>query len=105
MLRAMFRRHLVLLLLGLLPIPVLAQYPVKPVKLVVGFAPGGAADQVARAYQEPLARALGQPIVVENRAGAGCSIAAESAAERRAGGYTLLIERPSSGVGHARIAT
>ena len=51
-------------------------YPVRPIKLVVGFAPGGAADTVARAYGDHLSRALGQPIVIENRAGAGSSIAA-----------------------------
>src|SRR5436190_5417828 len=96
MLCAMLNRHLVLLLLGLLPTFAHAQYPNKPVKLVVGFAPGGAADQVARAYQEPLARALGQPIVVENRAGAGSSIAAEYAAKSAPDGYTLLIASPSS---------
>ena len=96
MLCAMLIRHAVLLLLGLLPTFTQAQYPNKPVKLVVGFAPGGAADQVARAYQEPLARALGQPIVVENRAGAGSSIAAEYAATSAPDGYTLLIASPSS---------
>jgi tripartite-type tricarboxylate transporter receptor subunit TctC len=71
-------------------------YPSRPLKLVVGFAPGGAADFVARAYQEPLGRALGQPVVVENRPGAGSSIAAEHAARSPADGYTLLIASPSS---------
>jgi tripartite-type tricarboxylate transporter receptor subunit TctC len=85
-----------LLALGLLPTLLHAQYPTKPVKLVVGFAPGGAADQVGRAYQEPLARALGQAIVVENRPGAGSSIAAEYAAKSPPDGYTMLIASPSS---------
>ena len=92
-------RLIVSMALGLLPTLLHAQYPQypnKPVKLVVGFAPGGAADQVARAYQDALSRALGQPIVVENRAGAGSSIAAEYAAKSAPDGYTLLIASPSS---------
>src|SRR5258706_7631815 len=72
-------------------------YPARPVKLVVGFAPGGAADFVSRAIAEPLSRALGQSIVVENRAGAGSSIAAEYVAKNSApDGYTILIASPSS---------
>ena len=71
-------------------------YPSKPIRLVVGFAPGGAADTVARALSEPLGRILGQPMVVENRPGAGSSIAAENIAKSAADGYSLLIASPSS---------
>ena len=71
-------------------------YPARSVRLVVGFAPGGAADFVARAIGEPLSRALGQSIVVENRAGAGSSIAADYVAKSAPDGYTMLIASPSS---------
>jgi tripartite-type tricarboxylate transporter receptor subunit TctC len=71
-------------------------YPSKPIRLVVGFPPGGAADFVARTLQEPLSRALGQPIVVDNRPGAGSSIAAEHVARGAPDGYTVLIASPSS---------
>jgi tripartite-type tricarboxylate transporter receptor subunit TctC len=77
--------------------PAFAQtYPNKPIKLVVGFAPGGAADYVARSISEPLARALGQAIVIENKAGAGSSIAANSVAKSAPDGYTILLASPSS---------
>jgi len=71
-------------------------YPSKPIKLLVGFAPGGAADYVARVISEPLAKALGQSIIVENRAGAGSSIAADLAAKAAPDGYTLLLASPSA---------
>lgn len=71
-------------------------YPSKPIRLVVGFAPGGAADTVARAYAEQLGRILGQPIVIENRAGAGSSIAADNVAHSPPDGYSVLIASPSS---------
>lgn len=71
-------------------------YPARPVKLVVGFAPGGAADFVARSFQDALSKELGQPVVVENRAGAGSSIAAEYVAKSLPDGYTFLIASPSS---------
>lgn len=73
-----------------------AAYPNKPVKLVVGFAPGGAADHVARSMSDAFGRALGTSVVVENRAGAGSSIAAEIVAKAPADGYTVLIASPSS---------
>jgi len=72
------------------------EYPAKPVKLIVGFAPGGAADYVARNVGDALGQALGQPVIIENKAGAGSSIAAEAAAKAPPDGYTLLIASPSS---------
>ncbi len=73
-----------------------APYPNKPIKLVIGFAPGGAADHVARSMSDAFGRALGASVVVENRAGAGSSIAAEFVAKAPADGYTVLIASPSS---------
>jgi len=71
-------------------------YPVKPLHLVVGFTPGGAADFVARTLAEPIARWIGQPIVIDNKPGAGSSIAADFVAKSAPDGYTVLIASPSS---------
>jgi tripartite-type tricarboxylate transporter receptor subunit TctC len=71
-------------------------YPSRAIRLVVGFAPGGAADIVSRTLAEPLARNLGQPVVIDNKPGAGSSIAAEYVAKALPDGYTVLIASPSS---------
>lgn len=66
-------------------------YPAKPVKLVVGFTPGGGVDINARLLAPRLAEYFGQPFVVENRPGAGTNIANEYVARSPADGYTLLV--------------
>lgn len=84
------------LVLGFLISTASAQGTNKSIRLVIGFAPGGAADIVARAMSEPLSRALGLPVVVDNKPGNGSSIAADIVAHAPADGYTLLIASPSS---------
>jgi len=66
-------------------------WPDKPLKLVVSFAPGGVHDTLARVLQPRLTEALGQPIVIENRPGAGGNIAAEAVAKSAPDGYTFLV--------------
>ncbi len=73
-----------------------APYPAKPIKLVVGFAPGGAADYVARTVGDSLGKALGQTIVIENKAFAGSSIGADAVAKAPPDGYTVLIASPAA---------
>ena len=66
-------------------------YPSRPVKLVVADSPGGAPDQLARMLAEKLSPGLGQPVVVDNRAGAGGALGADYVAKSPADGYTLLV--------------
>jgi len=75
-------------------LPVLGQaqetYPSRPIKMLVPFAPGGTTDLFARKYAERLARRLGQPVVIENKAGAAGAIAAAETARAKPDGYTLF---------------
>ncbi|MCS6892369.1 MAG: tripartite tricarboxylate transporter substrate binding protein [Rhodovarius sp.] len=66
-------------------------WPLRPITLIVPFPPGGSADAVARALQAPLAALLGQPVVIENRGGAGGAIGTAAVAQARADGHLLLL--------------
>lgn len=66
-------------------------YPSRPMRVIVPFAPGGAADIIARSVTEPMSRELGQPILIVNRDGAGTVIGLNEAAHASADGYTLLL--------------
>lgn len=93
---AFLRRHVTA---GLLALPLLAisgaalaqGYPSKPIKLIVGFAPGGAVDIIARAVAQQISGPLGQPVVVDNRPGAGTNIAMRALIDSPADGHTLML--------------
>ena len=76
----------------LAPLQALAQatYPTRPIRVIVAYPPGGSTDVAARLISEPLSRALGQPVVVENKPGAGGTIGASFVAKSDPDGYTLL---------------
>ena len=70
-------------------------YPEKPVTFIIPFAAGGGSDVIARLLQEDILKELGQPIVIENRAGANGAIGSAAAARAVPDGYTLMCSRPA----------
>jgi tripartite-type tricarboxylate transporter receptor subunit TctC len=73
-------------------------YPARPVKLVIGYPPGGSADITARLTAQWLGERLGQPVIVESRPGAGTNIATEAVINAPADGYTLLLVAPANAI-------
>lgn len=78
----------------------MAAYPDKPIRLIVGFSAGGTTDVVARILGKEIGDDLGQPVVIENRPGAGSNIAAEMVARADPDGYTLLMVAVTSAINH-----
>jgi tripartite-type tricarboxylate transporter receptor subunit TctC len=72
-------------------LPVNAQYPDRPLRVVVPFPPGATNDILGRAFAQELSREFGQPVIVENRGGAGTAIGAQAVATARPDGYTMLL--------------
>src|SRR5690349_2247997 len=81
------------LALAFLPAAVLAQgaYPVKPIRMIVPFAPGGPNDVIGRIVGQKLAEAWGHTVVIENRGGAGGTIGVDAGAKSPPDGYTLIM--------------
>jgi tripartite-type tricarboxylate transporter receptor subunit TctC len=73
-------------------------YPTRPVRIIVGFAPGGTGDIIARLTGQWLAERLGQPFIIENRPGGGTNIATEAVVRAPADGYTLLLVGPAQAI-------
>jgi tripartite-type tricarboxylate transporter receptor subunit TctC len=91
-------RHLlaVAALLSACAVALAQNYPSRPIRMLVGFAPGGTADVVARIVANKLPEALGQQVVIENKAGAGGTIAHALAAQSPPDGYTYVLATNST---------
>jgi tripartite-type tricarboxylate transporter receptor subunit TctC len=91
------RRQLIKLLGASAAVPILPNmawaqdYPARPIRLVVGFPAGGSPDIIARLVGQALSSRLGQPIIIENKPGAGSNIATETVIRAKPDGYTLLL--------------
>ena len=83
------------------PLAAAERYPIRPIRLIVGFPPGGAADLVARLIGQRMSARLGQPIVVENQPGASGNIGTESVVRAPANGYTLLLVTSTNAINAA----
>ena len=89
--RSMLSSVLVLAFGVAVVVPAVAQpYPTRPIKLIVPFSPGGPVDVAARIVSQHLPRILGQPVIIENRAGAAGALGAKAVASADPDGYTLL---------------
>ena len=88
-----FARFTLAALCALVPLTAAAQdgYPNRSIRVMVGYAPGGGSDIIARPISQRLQQRMGQPVVVENRPGAGGNLAIEAVAKARPDGYTLLV--------------
>src|SRR6201990_3553998 len=98
------RRHFLRFASGAIALPVSSRlaraqtYPARPVRLIIGYTPGGSADLTARLMGQWLSERLRQPFVIENRPGGGTNIAPEAVLRAPPDGYTLLLAAPANAV-------
>jgi tripartite-type tricarboxylate transporter receptor subunit TctC len=98
------RRHVLQMAAGAAALPAVSRfawaqtYPARPVRLIIGYPPGGSADITARLIGQWLSDRLGQPFIIENRPGAGTNIATEAVVRAAPDGYTLLLVAPANAI-------